>query len=220
MELYFHHKASPFVRKALLGIIELGVDCVDRAIDFSSTEAMNEYALINPNRRFPALRDGELVLWESNAILRYLARRTPWLGQTDGAAALVEQWLCWELAHLGPTLLGLQNHRLGFLPRPPRDEATLSADKDRLLRILDQALEGRSYVVSHITIADLALAAVFSFAEEAELLDATYGHVCRWLDAMRARPSWQATERMKQETLAAFNIQLPMPRLKVPSTAV
>lgn len=124
MELFFHHKASPFVRKVLLGIIELGVDAVDRAIDFSSTEAMQAYAQINPNRRFPALRDGELVLWESNAILRHLARRTPWLGQTDR------------------------------------------------------------------------------------------------LDAMRARPSWQATERMKQETLAAFNIKLPTPRHKMQSSSV
>lgn len=130
MEIFFHHKASPFVRKVLLGIIELSVDTVDRAIDFSSTEAMKEYEQINPNRRFPALRDGELVLWESNAILRYLARRTPWLGQTDNAAALVEQWLCWELAHLGPTLLGLQNYRLGFLPLPPREEATPIADDE------------------------------------------------------------------------------------------
>lgn len=215
MEIFFHHKASPFVRKVLLGIIELGVETVDRAIDFSSTEAMKEYEQLNPNRRFPALRDGELVLWESNAILRYLARRTPWLGQTDNDAALVEQWLCWELAHLGPTLLGLQNYRLGFLPLPPRDEATLIADQARLLGILDRTLDGRQYVVSHITIADLALAAVFSFAEEAELLDSTYGHVCRWLDTMRARPSWQATERMKQETLAAFKVKLPIPRHKV-----
>ena len=43
MEIFFHHKASPFVRKVLLGIIELSVDTVDRASDFSSTEAMKEY---------------------------------------------------------------------------------------------------------------------------------------------------------------------------------
>lgn len=215
MEIFFHHKASPFVRKAFLAIAEFGILAVERQIEFASGIAMEEYAQINPNRRFPALREGALVLWESNAILRYLAARYDprWLGTTPIEAAYVDQWLCWELAHLGPTLLGLQNHRLGFLPRPARDEASLLADQERLLTLLDRALDGRRYVVGEsATLADLAIASVFTFVDEAGLLPPEHTHVCRWLELMRMRPSWDSTERSKREALAAFGITLPNAR--------
>ena len=217
MEIFFHHKASPFVRKVFLTVAELGIEPVERPIDFQSSAALDEYAQINPNRRFPALRDGELVLWESNAILRYLAGKhgPEWLGQTPGEAARVDQWMFWELAHLGPALLGLQNLRLGFLPRPPKDENQLQSDAERQLQVLDQGLAGQAYLAGEsLTLADLAAASVFSFAEEAELVPPSLSNVSRWLDAIRARPSWQSTERMKLETLAAFGITLPTPGLR------
>jgi glutathione S-transferase len=212
MELYFHHKASPFVRKVLLLADELGTALVDRPVDFMSPEAMDAYAAVNPNRRFPALRDGELVLWESNAILRYLAAHgdPAWLGRSPASAALVDQWLAWQLAHLGPALLGLQNLRLDFLPRPARDEAALGEDVDRALAVLDGALAWQPFVTGDaITIADLALASTFSFADEAGLLDPRFAAVERWLGTIRARGSWQRTEQQKRNTLAAYGISLP-----------
>jgi glutathione S-transferase len=209
---FFHHKASPFVRKVLLVIEELAVPVVERQVDFQDPAAMEGFARINPNRRFPALRHGDLRLWESNAILRYLAalHDPRWLGTTPAAAAVVDQWLCWELAHLGPALLGLQNLRLGFLPRPALDEAALRAGQDRLLSVLDAQLAAHPFLAGEtITVADLAVAAMFSFAEEAGLVDAPLPHLRRWLASMTQRPSWQSTERMKRDALAAYGITLP-----------
>jgi glutathione S-transferase len=211
-ELYFHHKASPFVRKVLLVADELGVALVERPVELMSRKAMDEYAAVNPNRRFPALRDGELVLWESNAIIRYLAAGSDpaWLGRTAASAALVDQWLFWELAHLGPAILGLQNLRLGFLPKPPRDEPTLVEELARALAVLDGWLARRPYVAGDaITVADLAIASTFSFADEAELLAQQFVAVERWLGSIRGRESWQRTEQRKRETLAAYGIVLP-----------
>jgi glutathione S-transferase len=212
IELYFHHEASPFVRKVLLAADELGVALELRRVDFTSQEAMDEYATVNPNRRFPAIRDGELVLWESNAILRYLASGCDpqWLGGTRASAAVVDQWLCWELAHLGPTLLGLQNARLGFLPRPVKDEATLALDAGRALAVLEAALADHAFVAGEsITIADLALACTFAFAEEAGLLDPRFAAVERWLSSIRSRDAWQRTEQQKRDVLAAHGLTLP-----------
>jgi glutathione S-transferase len=148
MELFLHHKASPFVRKPLLAIAELAIPVDERVVDFTSTAAMDEYATINPNRRFPALRDGALVLWESNAILRHLAARhdPTWLGRTHDDVARADQWLFWELAHLGPSMLPLQNLRLGFLPEPERSEAALLADVQRNLLVLDRRSRHRRVV--------------------------------------------------------------------------
>ena len=211
-ELYVHHEASPFVRKVLLVADELGVELTLRRVESMSKPAMDEYAAVNPNRRFPALRDGELVLWESNAIIRYLAAQTDpaWLGRAPASAALVDQWLYWELAHLGPAILGLQNLRLGFLPKPARDEAALVEDLARALAVLDGALARQPFAAGEaITVADLALASTFSFAEEAELLDPRFAAVDRWLSSIRARPAWQRTEQQKRDTLAAYGITLP-----------
>jgi glutathione S-transferase len=212
IELYFHHEASPFVRKVLLAADELGTPLELRRVEFTSKEAMDQYAIVNPNRRFPAIRDGELVLWESNAILRYLASAgdPQWLGRTPQRAAVVDQWLCWELAHLGPTLLGLQNARLGFLPKPAKDEAALVEDAARALAVLDGALADREFVAGDaITVADLALACTFSFAEEAGLLDPRFAAVERWLSSIRSREAWQRTEVLKRDVLAAHGITLP-----------
>ena len=66
------------MRKSLLAIEELALaaQVTERPIDFSLPAAMDDYAAtVNPNRRFPALRDGDLLLWESNAILRYFATK-------------------------------------------------------------------------------------------------------------------------------------------------
>ncbi|HEY5947506.1 MAG TPA: glutathione S-transferase family protein [Kofleriaceae bacterium] len=215
MELFFHHKASPFVRKPLLAIEELGLGArvTERQIDFATPAAMDDYAAtVNPNRRFPALRDGDLLLWESNAIVRYLAMQsdTRWLGEGAAGAARVDQWLCWELAHLGPALLGLQNLRLGFLPKPPRSEDVLVTDATSLLGILDRELADHTYVAgAAITCADLAIAADFTFRDEARLfVGDEHRNVARWFAMIRERPAWQATDRMKRETLAAFGISL------------
>ncbi|MCA9693870.1 MAG: glutathione S-transferase family protein [Nannocystaceae bacterium] len=211
MELYLHHKASPYVRKVLLCALELGASLEERVVALADREALDAYAAINPNRRFPALRDGALVLWESDAILRHLARihDPAWLGSTRVSAALVDQWLAWTLAHLNPAMLGLQNARLGFLPRPLRDEATLIGDCARALAVLEGALAVRPYVAGEaITIADLALAAAFTYEREAALLDPRFSAVARWLDTIRARRSWVETEAMKRAALAAFGIDL------------
>lgn len=216
VELFFHHKASPFVRKPLLVIEELGLgpQVTERPVDFAVPAAMDDYAAtVNPNRRFPALRDADLLLWESNAILRYLATKgldPRWLGQGAAGAARVDQWLCWELAHLGPALLGLQNLRLGFLPTPPRPEEALVADATCLLGIFDRVLEDREYVAGDaISIADLAIAADFTFCDEARLFVRDYHrNLARWFATICERPAWQATDRMKRDTLAAFGISV------------
>ena len=64
------------------------------------------FLAINPNGRVPVLVDGDFVLWESTAILRYLSnKRGGALVPTDArAAADMDRWLSWQLSHLGPAM--------------------------------------------------------------------------------------------------------------------
>lgn len=207
VELFLHHEASPYVRKVLMLAHELGAPVEERRVNLTIPEGMALYVRINPNAKFPALRDGDLVLFESNAILGHLARRfgaAHWAGETLATTALVQQWLFWELAHWAPMTSGLTNARLGFLPRDPRPEMELLVGFELVAAVLDATLAARPYVAGDtISIADLALAADLGFATEAALPIASFPAVARWLASIHARPSWQETERRKLALLAA-----------------
>jgi glutathione S-transferase len=196
------------VRKVLLLVHELDAPVQEHRVDMASSDAMDEYRRLNPNAKFPCLRDDMLVLFESNAILGHLARRLGaphWAGGDAIDVALVQQWLFWELAHWAPMTSGLTNARMGFLPLDPRPEAELVLGFDRVARVLDGALAKSPYVVGDaISIADLALAADLGFADEARLPVSEHPALSRWLASIRSRPSWQATERRKQVLLAAL----------------
>lgn len=209
-ELWFHHEASAFVRKPLLVAYELGVDLVEKRVDFMSSDEMDAYAELNPNRKFPTLRDGELVLWESNAIMGYLAAShgPHLLGGDLVAKTRVAQWLFWELAHFGPTILGLSNLRLGFLPRPPRSEEDLVRELAKLLGILDRALAESPHLAGNdLTIADLAVAGDFTFATEASIPLDDLENLLAWKQRIEQRECWRLTDDRKEQVLRAAGIK-------------
>jgi len=208
LELFFHHEASPYVRKVLLLVHELEAPVGERRVDMASSDAMAAYRLLNPNAKFPTLRDDALVLFESNAILGHLARRfgsSHWIGVDVPGVAIVQQWLFWELAHWAPITSGLVNLRMGFLPVDLRPEPELVAGFDRVARVLDAALLDHPFVAGDaISIADLAIAADLGFATEASLPVADHPGLARWFTTMQDRPSWKETERRKLELLRAI----------------
>ena len=106
IELYVF-PPSPRAFKAMAVANHLGLDWTLRMIDLPKGEHMTpQYAALNPNMRMPTLKDGDYVLWESNAILQYLATRKPESGllPKDETARLdVTRWQFWDLAHWDPT---------------------------------------------------------------------------------------------------------------------
>ena len=87
-------------RKVLAGFKLIGADYTIKKIDyFQGEQKSEEYTAINPNQSIPALRDGDMVLWESNAILQYAADK---VGNNDvyskdlKVRADINRWLLWE----------------------------------------------------------------------------------------------------------------------------
>jgi len=155
------------VQKVLwcLAELDLAFERIDAGMQFGrNTEA--DYLAMNPNGRIPTLVDGEFVLWESNAIMRYLCLAyggdTPLYPQSPQRRAAVERWLDWTLSTVQPTERPLF---WGLVRTPPdqRDMAALqnSADESAAMwRILDAHLATRSYVeADSFTLADIALGA-------------------------------------------------------------
>lgn len=125
-----------------------------------------EYGAMNPNRKVPVIDDGGLILWESNAIVRYLAARysegTLW--PTDVALrAQADRWMDWTATEWQPAIVPAF---LGLIrtPEDKRDHAiieTSTGKANALGLILENALQHKEYIVgSHLTMADIVLGCV------------------------------------------------------------
>jgi len=162
-------KSSINVQKVLWCLAELGLkenvdfERIDAGLHFGVNHTP-EFLKLNPNGLVPALQDDDLVLWESNTILRYLIqqydqkKRFP----TDNLSKYgSEKWLDWQLTTLWPPLRGAF---LG-LTRTPEAERDYDAiykkyqDTNQSLKLLDDILEKHSYCSGkHFHIGDIVLA--------------------------------------------------------------
>ncbi len=155
-----------------------------------------EYLAINPNGRVPTMVDGDTVLWESMAINLYLTEKydgglKPKSPEDWGRAF---QWSFWGMLEAETNLLtALFN--VALLPEDQRDaekaEAAVAA-LQKPLGILNGALEGRSYLLdSGFSVADLNLAAIFSWGKMARLDMAACPHLTGWLNTCLDREAYQ-----------------------------
>jgi glutathione S-transferase len=203
MRLY-HNPLSSNARRAVMAAMYLGVPVdlqfVDLAKGANRTPA---YLALNPNHKVPVLDDNGFVLWESYAIMQYLAEKTP--GQsiypTDGEArADVNRWLFWCAQHFSPAI-GILNweHHIKPLAGLGKVDAQEAARGEQLVRefgaILDGHLADREWICgATITLADIAIAAPLADIESARLPVGDFRNVQRWFAQIRALDVWRRTE--------------------------
>lgn len=149
------------VQKVIFLLEELGLDYVreDYGRQFGNT-ATPEYGAMNPTRKVPTLVDGDVVVWESNTILRYLAAKagSPLLPGDPAARTHIERWMDWMLASLNPPYLA------GFrdAKKPPAERGvTVGQDLQAELALLDAQLAGQDWMAgTAFSLADVALGPV------------------------------------------------------------
>jgi len=155
------------------------------------------YQAMNPNALVPTLVDGDLVVWESNTILRYLCNRYggEHLYPADPAArSRVDRWLDWQLSTMAPAIGPV----FWALVRPPEggsDPKVVAALAERLAQVwtlLDRQLAERPYVAgAALSLADLALGNSirrwYSFAAARPELP----HVAAWYRRLGERPGFR-----------------------------
>jgi glutathione S-transferase len=167
MKLY-GRRSSINVQKVLWCLGELDAvegrdyERIEAGLDFGVVNT-DVYLSLNPNGLVPTLVDGGFVLWESNAIVRYLASAAgdeALLPVEPQKRANVERWMDWQLATLWATL------RVAFLgltrtPEPQRDYNAIRkahADAGRMLAIVDKVLSAKAYVAgAEFTVADIGI---------------------------------------------------------------
>ena len=154
-----------------------------------------EFLAINPNGRIPAIRDpdgpdGPLILWESGAILQYLAEKTGrFLPQSGPARWEVLQWLFFQVSH-APYWGQAHVFRL-FTPEPiPFAIERYTRESLRLYRVIDDRLAGRDWIAGDaLSIADMALFPWVEYHPWQGVALEDFPAVHAWFRRMAARPA-------------------------------
>lgn len=200
---------SPNSRKVRAVAYELGIPLDFVRVDlFEGAQRAPEFLARNPNGRVPVLEDGDFVLWESTAIMQYLARGSALVPTDPRGAAEMQRWIAWQLAHLGPAMSKVAFERLvkRALKRGEPDPARIAegtAEFMAMATILDGALAGHEFVAGPLTLADFALAAHVSLAGACELDLSRHRNVTAWLARMTARDSMRRALAEAQATQAS-----------------
>lgn len=185
---------SPNCRKVRAVAYELGIPLEYVHVDlFAGAQHRPEILAKNPNGRVPILEDGDLVLWESTAIIRYLAHGSFLVPSSRREAAEMDRWISWQLAHLGPALRTVAFETIvkrarGIAP----DEARIAegrAQVEALTAVLDGALGDREWLAGPLSLADFALGAHYSLAPACGFDLSRTPRVNAWLPRIGARPS-------------------------------
>ncbi len=157
------------------------------------------FLAINPNGKVPTLVDGDLTLWESNAIMQYLADTKPsdLFPSEPKARANVQRWQFWESNHLSVGTGGITFEKVfkPFVLKQATDEAAVeraTATFHKFAPVLNGQLEGRKFVTGdHLTLADFSVAANFSYAQPAGFPLENYTHIRNWLGTMDNVAAWK-----------------------------
>src|SRR5258708_38828317 len=171
---------SPRAFKVMALANYLGIEPTLHMLDIVQGEQRSpHYVALNPNMRMPTLRDGDYVLWESNAILQYLASKRPetdLLPADEKARLDVTRWQFWDLAHWDPTcaVFIFENvvHPAVLPPRDPDPAAIANATESfpRVAQVLDGQLKGKKFVTRDtLTVANFSLGAPLNLPVKARL---------------------------------------------------
>jgi GST-like protein len=185
--------STPNGRKVSIMLEEVGLPYTVHAVDISKDEQFKPaFLAISPNNRIPAIvdRDNDLPLFESGAILMYLAEKTGKLIPANERARWhTVQWLMWQMGGVGP-MLGQIHHflRAAKGKAPYADERYLKEGK-RLYGVLDRQLARSEYVAGDYSIADISIWPWISRFEWQTIDMNEYANVARWYKAIAARPA-------------------------------
>lgn len=191
---------SPNTRRALVALEEAGEAYTLEIVDLMSGAQKSEaYRRLNPTGRVPALVDGDFVLWESNAILVYLAEKHPdrlFSGASPRERAEVARWTFMNTSHLSPANARIFAHtvRLPEDKRIPRVVEESRAEVDRCLTALELHLnEAKTDWIAGpaFGVADLSIAPTLAFAPMLGIALDAYPSVSAWLARVQARPAWK-----------------------------
>lgn len=199
MKLYTF-AASPNSLRVFAVAHELGQDLELVPVDLTKGEHLKpEFLKLNPNHKIPTLVDGDFVLWESTAIMLYLAYKGggKLIPADPKPRAQMHQWISWNTAHMGPACATFlfENMVKGMLKLGDPDPKRLAQGEEEFARfgaVLNEHLKGRKHIVGEgRTIADHHVFSSFVHAGLCGLPVTQFPEIQRWCGEMAASGPWQ-----------------------------
>lgn len=202
IDLYYW--PTPNGHKISIALEELGLPYAVKLVNIGAGDQFKpDFLQIAPNNRMPAIVDPDgpdgapIAIFESGAILQYLARKTGKLyGATERDRIATDQWLMWQMGGVGP-MAGQAHHFLKYAPQmdPPQvlpyAQDRYRREVARLYGVLDRQLDGRAFVTGDaLTIADIAIWPwAMGWEGQQQTLD-DKPNLARWLKALGERPAF------------------------------
>lgn len=203
IDLYFW--PTPNGWKVSIALEEFALPYTTHLVNIGAGDQFKpEFLKISPNNRMPAIVDPEgpdgapIAIFESGAILQYLARKTGQFGgATERDRIAVDQWLMWQMGGLGP-MAGQAHHFLKYAPAmdPPNDlpyaKDRYRTEVARLYGVMNRQLAQHAYIAGDAySIADMACWGWASLWEGQQQTLDDKPHLARWLKEVGARPAVQ-----------------------------
>ena len=206
MRLYTHSISSNARRvNMVVAALQANVEVVE--INLASEDDRRRLGEVNPNSKIPVLEDNGFVLWESCAIMQYLADKTaqqkgepsplyPWDIQVR---ADINRWMFWACQHFAPAIGVLTWERIwkGFVTGQPADPREVDRGCEELAQyaaVLDGHLKHRTWLVGDsVTLADYAVASPLMYRVKASLPVDQYPNMLAWFSRVQQLPAWQQT---------------------------
>lgn len=181
---------------------QVGIDLDLITVDLMSGAHMNpDFIALNPNHKIPTLVDGDYVLWESGAIMLYLARTgadNDLVPEDVPARALMMQWLFWNECHFAPAcgIFTFENLVKQLMNMGEPDTARLEHGKQEFARfgtVLNDHLKGRNALVGDsVTLADHAIVSWLApHAQATGIPVGDYVEITRWSGNVLGSTPWQ-----------------------------
>ncbi|HZA56653.1 MAG TPA: glutathione S-transferase N-terminal domain-containing protein [Candidatus Udaeobacter sp.] len=189
---------TPNGKKVSIMAEEVGIPYEVHPINLSQGDQHKpEYLAINPNNKIPAIVDPDgpgdkpLTLFESGAILMYLAEKTGKLWPQDTRKRYeVIQWLMFQMGGVGP-MFGQANYFFRAQEKVPQAVERFHKEALRLYKVLDQQLGQKEYLAGEYSIADIATYPWVWRHEMHQVKLEEFSNVKRWFDTISARPPVQ-----------------------------
>lgn len=190
--------SSVNVQKVVICANELGLayERIDAGGKFGGLDTTEALAR-NPNKLIPVIRDGDFVLWESNAIVRYLARvhEAGALWPADPrVGADADRWMDWQCTALTPAMFDAFLQTIRVAPEQ-RNQSAIDASvakTESLLAMLEARLADRAYIAGAHSMGDIPLACAAHRWYGLPIERKRHRNVEAWLERVRARPGYAA----------------------------
>lgn len=191
-----HGGPTPNARKIAIALLEMELEWRLVDVDILAGDQLTpEFLALNPNNKTPVIEDSDgphgrpFVLWETGAILLYLAEKTGRFVPADPAArAICWQWLMFQVSGVGPMFGQLAHFAFYAKDKHPYSIDRYARETQRILRVLDGHLAQSEWVAgADYSIADMAMIPYLAGSLKAQ--PGRFPNVERWSAAMYARPA-------------------------------